>query len=102
VTYVEAWSIRAKKSGEPSATDTGMIATAKPGQKPAGVIVDERTVTPPWSPSIGRSTRSPSRARGQDLHGAGSPRQNRQVKAGDAVEFKLVEGLAVAVEKPQR
>jgi hypothetical protein len=104
VTYVEAWSIRAKKPGEPSATETGMIATAKPGQKPAGVIVDERTVTATVeSVDVGKRMLTLKGPEGKTFTVPVRRAKNLdKVKAGDAVELKLVEGLAVQVEKPQK
>lgn len=102
VTYVDAWSIRTKKATEASATETGMIATAKPGQKPAGVIVDEATVTATVE-SVDTAKRALTLKGPEGKTFTLPVRRARNldaVKVGDAVELKRVEALALAIEKP--
>lgn len=103
-TYTEALLYEVKKGGKAGAETTMAGARAAAGEKPAGVVGQETTVTvtitaiDPKVPSVtfkgpAGNTRTIKVLRPEKLKG---------VSVGDTVEITYVEALAVSVEKAKK
>jgi hypothetical protein len=104
--YYESWAVQVKKPGEatPGASSGGMVATAKPGEKPAGVAAREVTITATIQaidakvPSV--TLKGPEgnvvEVRIRD------PKNLENVKVGDQVVITYTEALAIAVDKAKQ
>ena len=93
--YAEALAYEVNKSGSASGPGAGTsttLKTAKPGEKPAGVITQRTTLTAavtaidPKAPSV-------------TLTGPGGNAKTIKVKDGDSVDITYTEAVAISVEK---
>jgi len=106
VKYYEALAFRVVPPGEstPSASATGAMATAQPGQKPGGVEAREVTVTVTIE-AIDRKAHTVT-FKGPEGNSvtvkAQDPKNLQKVKVGDQVEVTYTEALAIAVEKAKK
>jgi hypothetical protein len=99
--YVEALTLELKKGGKAvvGRTDQAGAATAKPGEKPAGLagrqltIVADVTAVDPGAQTV--TLKGPKQT--VDVKVA-DPEQFKLIKVGDQVEAKYTEALAIAVE----
>jgi hypothetical protein len=99
--YVQALTLELKKGGKEvvSRTENAGAATAKPGEKPAGMagrhlrIVAEVTAVDPATQIV--TLKGPKRT--VDLH-VQDPEQFKLINVGDHVEANYTEALAIAVE----
>ena len=99
--YVEALTLELKKGGKAvvARTEQAGAATAKPGEKPAGLagrqltIVADVTAVDPATQTV--TLKGPKRT--VDIKVA-DPEQFKLIKVGDQVEAKYTEALAIAVE----
>jgi hypothetical protein len=105
VKYYESIAAEVKKPGEPGGvTASGGLATAKPGEKPAGVVANQVTITATVeaiAPKKNNVTlKGPEgnsvRVKVQD------PKNLKNVKVGDQVVITYTEALAISVEKPKK
>lgn len=103
--YVEALTLELKKGGKAvvGRTEQAGAATAKPGEKPAGLAGRQLTViadviaVDPATQTV--TLKGPKRT--VDLKVA-DPEQFKLVKVGDQVEAKYTEALAIAVEPAKK
>jgi ribosomal 50S subunit-recycling heat shock protein len=103
VKYFEALALRVLPPGEatPSASAAGAVATAQPGQKPAGVGAHKVTVTV----TVEAIDRKASTVTFKGPEGnsvtvkAQDPKNLQKVKVGDQVEITYTEALGISVEK---
>jgi Cu/Ag efflux protein CusF len=101
VTYAEALAYEVKKPGAGATGVTAGIATAKPGEKPAGLIARETTVTvtitaiDEKAPTITfKGPQGNTRTvKVKDVT------KLKEVKVGDQVEITYTQALALSVEK---
>ena len=102
VTYAEALAYEVKKAGSKPATGVAVgAATAKPGEKPAGIIARETTVTvtitaiDEKAPSVTfKGPKGNSRTiKVKDVA------KLKEVKVGDKVEITYTQAIALTVEK---
>jgi ribosomal 50S subunit-recycling heat shock protein len=106
VKYYESIALRVLPPGEatPSASATGAVATAQPGQKPAGVGAHEVTVTV----TVEAIDRKASTVTFKGPEGnsvtvkAQDPKNLEKVKVGDKVEITYIEALGISVEKAKK
>jgi len=99
--YVEALTLELKKGGKAvvGRTEQAGAATAKPGEKPAGLagrqltIVAEVTAVDPATQTV--TLKGPKRT--ADIKVA-DPEQFKLISVGDHVEAKYTEALAISVE----
>ena len=106
VKYYEAIALRVLAPGEttPSASATGGLATAQPGQKPAGVGAREVTVTvtvEAMNKKAGTVTFKGPEGNSVTVK-AQDPKNLDKVKVGDKVEITYTEALAISVEKAKK
>ena len=103
--YYESLLVEVKKPGAPGGvTTSGALATAKPGDKPAGVVTNQVTVTttvekidPKKAYVILKGPEGNSvKVKVQD------PKNLKNVKVGDQVVITYTEALAISVEKPKK
>jgi hypothetical protein len=100
--YYESIAVEVKKPGEPGGvTVSGALATAKPGEMPAGMVANQVTVTTTLE-AIDRDKKHVTlkgpegnsvRVKVQD------PKNLKNVKVGDQVVITYTEALAISVEK---
>jgi Cu/Ag efflux protein CusF len=101
VTYAEALAYEVKKPGAGVTGTTAGIATAKPGEKPAGVIARETTVTvtitaiDEKAPTV-TFTGPQGNTRTIKVKDVA---KLKDVKVGDQVEITYTQALALSVEK---
>ncbi len=103
--YTEALTLELKKGGKEvvSRSEKTGMATAKPGEKPAGVagrhikITAEVTAVDPATQTV--TLRGPKRT--VNLH-VDDPEQFKLVNVGDHVEANYTEALAIAVEPAKK
>ena len=106
VKYYEAIAFRVLKPGEatPSPSATGTLATAQPGQKPAGVGAREVTATVTIE-AINRKAGTVT-FKGPEGNSvtvkAQDPKNLDLVKVGDRVEITYTEALGISVEKAEK
>lgn len=103
--YYESIAVEVKKHGEPGGvTASEAVATAKPGEKPAGVVANQLTVTTTVQ-TIDRkknyvTLKGPEgnlvQVKVQD------PKNLKNVKVGDQVVITYTEALAISVEKAKK
>lgn len=106
VTYFEsiAYDVRRPGDAEPGVATASEISTAKPGQKPGGVVAEVLRVTATIT-AIDKKTPSVTLqvpggvARTIKVR---DPSKLEKVKVGDLVELTYSEALAVSVEKPKK
>lgn len=103
VKYYEAIALRVLPPGEatPGASATGAVATAQPGQKPAGVGAREVTVTvtvEALNKKAGTVTFKGPEGNSVTVK-AQDPKNLEKVKVGDRVEITYTEALGISVEK---
>jgi Cu/Ag efflux protein CusF len=100
--YYESIAVEVKKPGEPGGvTTSGAVATAKPGEKPAGMVAKQVTVTTTVEAIDPKKThvtlKGPEgnsvKVKVQD------PKNLKNVKVGDQVVITYTEALAISVEK---
>ena len=99
--YVEALTLELKKGGKAvvGRTEQAGAATAKPGEKPAGLagrqltVVADVTAVDPATQTV--TLKGPKQT--VDVRVA-DPEQFKLIKVGDQVEAKYTEALAIAVE----
>jgi hypothetical protein len=103
--YYESIAVEVKKPGEPGGvTASGALATAKPGEMPAGVVAKQVTVTTTVEAIDRKKThvtlKGPEgnsvKVKVQD------PKNLKNVKVGDQVIITYTEALAISVEKPKK
>jgi hypothetical protein len=103
--YVQALTLELKKGGKEvvSRTEKAGAATAKPGEKPAGMagrqlrIIAEVTAVDPATQMV--TLKGPKRT--VDLH-VQDPEQFKLIAVGDHVEANYTEALAIAVEPTKK
>ena len=103
--YVQALTLELKKGGKEvvARTEETGAATAKPGEKPAGMagrrlkIIADVTAVDPATQTV--TLKGPKRT--VDLRIA-DPEQFKLVKVGDQVEANYTEALAIAVEPAKK
>jgi hypothetical protein len=103
--YVEALTLELKKGGKAvvGRTEQAGAATAKPGEKPAGLagrqltVVADVVAVDPATQTV--TLKGPKRT--VDLKVA-DPEQFKLVKVGDQVEANYTEALAIAVEPTKK
>ena len=103
--YVQALTLELKKGGKEvvSRTEKAGAATAKPGEKPAGMagrqlrIIAEVTAVDPATQMV--TLKGPKRT--VDLH-VQDPEQFKLIAVGDHVEANYTEALAIAVEPAKK
>ena len=102
VTYAEALAYEVKTGGTTSSTT--VAATAQPGEKPAGVVARETTVTvtitaiDEKAPSVTFQGPAGNTRTIKVKH----PEKLKAVKVGDQVELTYTEALALTVEKAKQ
>ena len=106
VKYYEALALRVGPPGEatPSASATGALATAQPGQKPAGVGAREVTVTATVeaiNKKAGTVTFKGPEGNSVTVK-AQDPKNLDLVKVGDKVEITYTEALAISVQEAKK
>ena len=103
--YYESIAVEVKKPGEPGGmAASGAMATAKPGEKPAGVVANEVTITATVEAIDRKKThvtlKGPEgnsvKVKVQD------PKNLKNVIVGDPVVITYTEALALSVEKPKK
>lgn len=103
--YYESLAVEVRKPGEPGGVLTsGAVATAKPGEKPAGVVANQVTVTttleaidPKKAYVILQGPEGNSvKVKVQD------PKNLKNVKVGDQVVITYTEAFAISVDKPKK
>ncbi|HUH92809.1 MAG TPA: hypothetical protein VL742_06635 [Casimicrobiaceae bacterium] len=103
--YVQALTLELKKGDKEvvSRTENAGAATAKPGEKPAGMagrhlrIIAEVTAVDPATQTV--TLKGPKRT--VDLH-VQDPEQFKLIAVGDRVEANYTEALAIAVEPAKK
>jgi Cu/Ag efflux protein CusF len=106
VKYYESVAYRLLKPGEaaPGTQETETIARAKPGEKPAGVVGREVTITATIQ-AIDKKKQTVT-LKGPDgktvTVKAEKPKNLEKVKVGDEVEITYTEALAISVEKAKK
>lgn len=104
--YVQAVALELKKggSGVRSASEKESLATAKPGEKPAGVAAEQTTVVATVEKVDAKKrlvTVKGPRGNTVDIE-VKDPKKLKQVKVGDEVEITYTEALAISVESPKK
>jgi len=104
--YVQAVALELKKggSGVRSVTEKEGMATAKPGEKPAGVAAEQTTVVATVEKVDAKKrlvTVKGPRGNTVDVE-VKDPKKLKQVKVGDEVEITYTEALALSVESPKK
>lgn len=104
--YVQAVALELKKggSGVRSVTEKEELATAKPGEKPAGVAAEQTTVVATVEKVDTKKrlvTVKGPRGNTVDVE-VKDPKKLKQVKVGDEVEITYTEALALSVESPKK
>ncbi len=105
VKYYEALALRVMAPGEaPSASATGGVTTAQPGQKPAALGAREVTVTAVVKDIDQKAgTVTFTGPRGNDVTvKAQDPENLKLVKVGDKVEITYSEALAISVQEAKK
>jgi hypothetical protein len=102
-TYYESMAITVRKPGEvePGATGGEMVATAKPGERPAGAAARQTTlVATVVGLNRGKGTVDLKGADGKVVTvPAREPKRLEHVKVGDLIEVVYTEAVAISVEK---
>jgi hypothetical protein len=103
--YYESIAVEVKKPGEPGGmTVSGALATAKPGEKPAGMVANQVTVTTTLE-AIDRDKKHVT-LKGPEGNSVRvkvkDPKNLKNVKVGDQVVITYTEALAIAVEKAKK
>lgn len=102
--YYESIAINVRRPGEapgPGVTEREAASTAKPGERPAGVVADQVTVTTTVeaiAPDKSSVTLKGPRGRSKEVK-VRDPKNLENVKVGDKVMITYTEALAVSVEK---
>jgi hypothetical protein len=106
VSYYERVAITVRKPGEakPGIESADTMATAKPGEKPAGVAAHQTTLV---ATVVGldkkKSTVTLKGPRGKTVTvTAREPRRLENVKVGDLIEVIYTEAVAISVEKASK
>jgi hypothetical protein len=101
VQYREALSIELRKTeGKPSASEAGVAARAKPGERPAGVVAREVQVTAEVvavDPAKNIISLKGPKGNVVDLK-VKNPEHFKVVKKGDLIDAVYAEALAISVE----
>jgi len=103
--YYESVAVEVRKPGEPGGVvATGAVATAKPGEKPAGVVANQVTVTTTLEAIDPKKTyvilKGPE---GNSVKvKVRDPKNLKNVKVGDQVVITYTEALAISVDKPEK
>ena len=99
--YYESIAVRVTKPGAPAAESVDAVASAKPGEKPAGVAVQQETVKAKVT-AIGKHKESVTLT-GPEGNSVTikvkDPKKLNGVKVGDDVEITYTQALAISVEK---
>jgi hypothetical protein len=102
--YYESMAITVRKPGEaePGAATGDVVATAEPGQKPAGAAAQQTTIV---ATVVGLNKRNGTITlkgpRGKVVTvPARDPKRLEHVKVGDLLEVVYTEAVAISVEKP--
>jgi hypothetical protein len=103
--YYESIAVRLMKPGEPAgAAATQAAGAAKPGERPAGVVANQVTVTATIediSPKKTFVTLKGPGGKTVDVK-VRDPKNLENVKVGDQVEITYTEALAISVEKAKK
>ncbi len=103
--YYESIAVRLMKPGEPGgAAATQAVGAAKPGERPAGVVANQVTVTATIediSPKKTYVTLKGPGGKSVDVK-VRDPKNLEKVKVGDQVEITYTEALAISVEKAKK
>lgn len=104
VTYRESVALSLKKPGEakPGITSAESAQRAQPGEKPAGAVARQTTVTATVvAVNKKHGTLSIKGPRGKTIHvTVNDPSRLENVKVGDMIEAVYTEAVAIGVEKP--
>jgi hypothetical protein len=98
--YTEALAYEVKEHGETGATATAAVGKAKPGEKPAGVVAHQVTITVKITAI---DTKAPSvtvkgpQGNVETIH-VKDPSRLKGVKVGDLVDITYTEALAIKVD----
>lgn len=103
--YYESIAVEVRKHGEPGGvTASEAVATAKPGEKPAGVVANQLTITTTVQ-SIDRKKNYVT-LKGPEGNlvkiKVQEPKHLKNVKVGDQVVITYTEALAISVEKAKK
>jgi hypothetical protein len=103
VTYTEALAYEVKKHDAASGVSTTQaVASAKPGEKPAGVVAQQTTVTVKIigiDPKVPTVTFMGPKGNTKTIT-VKDPKKLEGVKVGDLVDLTYTEAIAVEVDKP--
>jgi hypothetical protein len=103
--YYESIAFRMKKPGEAEGVKTEQaVATAKPGEVPAGVLANQVTVTATIvdiSPKKTYVTLKGPEGKTVDVK-VMDPKNLEMVKVGDQVVITYTQALAIALDKPKK
>jgi len=105
IQYYEAIAFEVRKPGAAGPTQaTGAVATAKPGEKPAGVVAGQVTITATVEALDAKKNMVTLKGEGGktvELK-VKDPKNLKNVKVGDQVEFTFTEALALSVEPAKK
>jgi Cu/Ag efflux protein CusF len=105
VQYYEALAFEVRKPGAAGPTQaTGALATAKPGEKPAGIVAGQVTITATVEALDAKKnvvTLKGPEGKTVELK-VKDPKNLKNVKVGDQVEFTYTEALALSVEPAKK
>jgi len=100
VIYTEALAYEVKKGGAAGAEITGAVATANPGEKPAGAIAQQTTVTvkitaiDTKTPSV--TVKDPDGD--EEIIKVKDPAKLKDLKVGDTVVITYIEAFAIKMD----
>jgi Cu/Ag efflux protein CusF len=102
--YYESVAVRMAQAGEPLATETSGVTSAKPGEMPAGIAARQVTVTASVE-GIDKETPSIT-LRGPEgnvvTFRVMEPKNLEKVKVGDKLAITYTEALAISVESAEK
>ena len=102
--YYESVAVRIAQPGEPSATETSGVTSAKPGEMPAAVATKQTTVTASVE-AIDKKAPSIT-LKGPEGNVVTvtvmDPKNLEKVKVGDKLAITYTEALAISVEKAEK